>query len=261
MTPLDWALELSSRGYCPVPVVDKKPTIAWKKIGLDRRRPTDDEIHQWFSNGSPNIGVLTGRFHGLTVVDGDSQEAVEYIQAITGGSPMRVVTSKGKHFYFRHSGFATKSVARIVDDPPVDIRADGGLIIAPGSVHHTGLIYMLDDECDLVSVKDLPPYNNQWFPEKIAPIPTRKEKFEGNASHRAQRYLDKIPGAGSGLRNQSAYRAAAAIGDFGVSEDDGLALLSEWNMRNDPPIAQNELNTIVHSALVSSRRTPIGWRE
>lgn len=260
MDALAWAMELYAYGFSVIPMLDKKPMIAWKKLGLANRRPTENEIQSWFQNPC-NIGILTGKYHGVVVVDGDTPDAVEYIESVTGGSPMKVITSKGAHLYFRHCGHPVKSLARIVDDPPVDIRGDGGVATAPGSIHASGIHYHLADGCDLVCAKELPIYNKGWFPEPTPDIPPRRVQYS-SSSNRAARYLDAIPGAGSGARNQQTFRAAtASIRDFGVDYDEGLALLNNWNeTKNDPPLAMSEVKTILDSAMQGGRKYPIGWR-
>ncbi len=263
MDTLTWALELLSFGFTPIPERNKTPMVAWKRdYGIDKRKPTEDEIREWFANGE-SIGILTGKFHGIVVVDADSDEAVQYVQLTTGGSPLRVVSSRGKHFYFRHPGFSVKTNRRL-DQPPVDVKGEGGKATGPGSLHKSGMIYRLDDGCDLVSVKELPIYNPSWFPEPSAKIPERKSNTgkvaDADSLDRAVRYLAKIPGSGKGNRNQQTFKAAcSAIRDFGVDYDAGVMLLNSWDEQvNDPPLGTREIQTIVASALSPSRKMPIG---
>ena len=264
MNTLDWALELLSFGYCCVPEIDKKPLIKWSQIGLRSRRPTEDEVREWFKDGA-SIGILTGKFHGLVVVDADSEEACKYVELTTGGSPVQIVTSRGKHYWFRHPGYAVKCGRRL-DEPPTDVKGEGGKSTGPGSVHKSGHIYHLAPECDLVSVKSLPLYNPNWFPEAAPTIPDRP-KIVGtqapmNVLERSARYLAKVPGAGKGSRNEHAFRVAcSAVRDFGVDYDAGVAMLSQWDCEaNDPPLGTREIQTIVASALNGNRKQPIGWK-
>jgi hypothetical protein len=51
-------------------------------------------------------------------------------------------TAKGEHRFFRHPGKPVRNAARIRTGEgriALEVRADGGFGVAPGSVHETGL--------------------------------------------------------------------------------------------------------------------------
>jgi hypothetical protein len=77
---LDYAKDYLQRGFSIIPLKpkDKRPAIpSW--LEFQKRIPTEEELEQWFGNGSSNgIGIVTGNISGLTVVDLDSQEAVQF---------------------------------------------------------------------------------------------------------------------------------------------------------------------------------------
>lgn len=126
---------------------DKKPkVISWKKY-VDQR-PSEEEITNWFTNPENNIALPTGISTGIAVIDIDANKetgqlthsAINLIKdlretwhSITGGS--------GHHYFYK----ITKSIAtqiRIIDG--VDIKADGGYIILPPSIHASGNRYTFD---------------------------------------------------------------------------------------------------------------------
>ena len=257
MTPQDWALEWHMLGYSPVPTRGKIPLIKWKEdYGFHLKRPTEQQVKELFEGLSCNIGILTGKVHGVVVVDADSPEAIEYVRLTCCPSPMRVLSRRGMHFYYRHPGFPVTS-RRGLDEPPVDIKGDGGICTGVGSVHSSGFIYQLDEDCDMISSRDLPPYLKSWFPEK--PIqPPKKVEVKGDRMERAYRYLNAIPTAGKGSRNVSAFKAAVAMThDFGLPVEAATALLGNWNLRNDPPLPEQDIDTIVRSSLRSGKQ-PFG---
>ena len=111
----------------------KIPLISWKDY--QSRLPTEDEVEKWFTNWpDANIGIVTGEFPDLVVFDLDSEHAVQYAEG-KGGFPetVKVKTGKGYHLYMQHPGFEIRNnVNKRLD---IDIRADGGYIVAPPSVH------------------------------------------------------------------------------------------------------------------------------
>lgn len=139
--------DLCGRGWSIIPLRyrDKKPALpSW--TAFQRRRPTYQEIEQWFGP-SPlyNIGIVTGAVSGIFVVDCDSPAALAWANANLPPCDMRVRTAKGLHLYYPYSGERhIKNKVRVkVDGKPIeiDIRADGGFVVAPGSTHPTGHVY------------------------------------------------------------------------------------------------------------------------
>lgn len=136
---IDWR-ELYDLGFnlIPVRVGEKIPAIQWAPY--QRRRATLDEIANWQRAGN-NAGIVTGAISQLTVLDCDTPEAIA--QANDLGIPagtVAVATAKGCHFYFRHPGFQVANKTGLY--PGMDLRGDGGFVVAPGSVHPSGAVYM-----------------------------------------------------------------------------------------------------------------------
>lgn len=257
MTPLDWALEWHSLGYSPIPTRGKAPLIKWKEqYGFHLHRPTEQQVRELFEGMACNIGILTGKLHGVVVVDADSESAVEYVRLTCQQTPMRIRSRRGMHFWYRHPGFPV-TTHRGLDEPPVDIKGDGGICTGLGSRHQSGYIYQLDEDAEMVSIKDLPIYLKSWFPEKPI-LPPKKVDIKGDKLERAARYLRAIPPAGQGARNTTAFKAAVNMThDFGVPPDEAEALLNEWNMMQDPPLPQTDIRSIVLSS-VRSGKQPLG---
>ena len=245
-------LDLIDCGYSVIPTKGKVPLIKFSH--LRGHRTTPEQVKSWWQQFKPcNFAILTGIEHGLVVVDADSDDAIEFCYSVLHETPMRVRTRRGMHLFFRHPGFKVSS-RRVLDDPPIDVKADGGLVTAPGSTHETGFVYRLDDGADILPVINLPIYQKSWFPEKIIPIPVPRPRMDVGQHDRAQRYLDRIQGAGSGARNSQTYKAAVAMAnDFALDQDTTLAIMADWNKKNDPPLTDQELRTIVESAAKGGR--------
>jgi hypothetical protein len=269
---LAWALQHLELGFAPVPVVrgSRATYVPWKP--WQAQRPTEADILEWFAEPGRNIALVCGAFHRLVMVDADSADAVRFCKVHFPPTPYRLITRRGMHFYYRHPGgdVHVQTKARVFGDPTkvpgapeVDIRGDGGIATALGSVHKSGHIYRLAPDADMASPHDLPLWDNAWLPrpEPIKPPTLWRGAADLGALDRAERYLAKVGGAGKGGRNQHTFRVASAVvRDFGLSLEQGWALMSAWNtVSNDPPLPEDELRTIVRSCLQSGKR-PVGWR-
>src|SRR5207248_3906466 len=94
-----------------------------------------------------NVGVRTGAVSGLVVIDVDARHggaaSLGHLLRRFGALPPgpRVRTGGGMHLYFRHPG---ESIANDVGrrlGPGIDVRGDGGYVIAPPSRHASGARY------------------------------------------------------------------------------------------------------------------------
>jgi hypothetical protein len=55
-------------------------------------------------------------------------------------TPVVLTGGGGKHYYFRHPGGYIKSVAAALG-PGLDIKGEGGFVVAPPSLHASGRRY------------------------------------------------------------------------------------------------------------------------
>lgn len=96
-----------------------------------------------------NIGVATGEPSGFWVLDIDGQageQSLATLEAEHGALPATLVhfTGNGRHLLFKWPGFQIKnSVKRLGDG--LDIRGDGGYIVAAPSRHASGAQYRFAD--------------------------------------------------------------------------------------------------------------------
>jgi hypothetical protein len=135
---LDWALEYYDAGLCVIPLKpDKRPTLkSWRDY--QKTRPTREEVKEWFSSGSPNIGIICGAVSGnLAVVDFDDPAKYE---ALKNSLPETWITQTGRgyHAYFQ-SDEPIKSYK--LEQDHIDVRAEGTYVVAPPSVHESGKRY------------------------------------------------------------------------------------------------------------------------
>ena len=249
--PLDQALRLLALGFSVIPVKarDKRPSITWKDY--QTRRPTVDEVTGWFRGREDlNIAIITGAVSGIVVVDADSEEAMKWM-ATHHPSPIRQRTAKGGHFLFAHPGHEVRNGAKL-GGMALDVRGDGGYIVAPGSIHPNGSVYQ--EEGDWTKVADLPIFESAWLGEKVLPLVNPADALD----NRVRRYLDRIPGEAQGGRDNQAFKVACKlVREFALPEDTALVHLAAWNDRNHPPLPLADLKVKIQSALRSGR-APIG---
>ena len=125
---------------CPSPA--KHPRT---RHGLHDASAGEDVVARWWRRWpGANVGLRTG--DGLVVVDVDPAhggiESLAAIEADHGPLPATATVrtgSGGLHLYFRHDGPLRNSAG--VLGPGLDVRADGGYVIAPPSWHMAGAPY------------------------------------------------------------------------------------------------------------------------
>lgn len=138
------ATELAQMGKVVFPCgSDKRPLVKWRDAAT-----TDlEQIVAWRTKW-PNamIGLPCGQSNGLTVIDLDlckntgkrlGEESFRRLGLghLLTGQQVRT-PSGGLHLYFRHWDGARNSASKLA--PGVDVRAEGGFVIASGSVSPAG---------------------------------------------------------------------------------------------------------------------------
>jgi hypothetical protein len=208
----------------------KVPALPWK--AYQTRRPTDDELRAWFAR-EQNIAIVCGCVSDLAVVDVDSADALHFVWRRLPYTPWQAKTSKGFHLYYRWAGRRVPNRARIASEDgrlALDVRGDGGYVIAPGSVHATGVVY--DEAGDWSAARDrVPRFWPGWL-ERPTPRPSPRpvRPATGDVLDRARRYLASIPRPeiGSGSDAATLYAACRLTRGFALSDSDAIALLWQW---------------------------------
>lgn len=92
-----------------------------------------------------SYGIATGERSGIIVVDTDMKETMngEASLALLGGLPSTFTVATptgGFHRYYKWPGFRVRNSASELG-PGIDIRGDGGFVVAPYSKHRNGGTY------------------------------------------------------------------------------------------------------------------------
>jgi hypothetical protein len=247
---LDLALRYLACGLSIIPIKtrDKRPALAsWKEY--QKRLPTEAELHSWFAGRDDlNLAIVTGEVSRVVVVDGDSPEAVAWINSHYP-SPMRTGTAKGAHYYFLHPGHEVRNGAKL-GGMALDVRGDGGYVVAPGSTHPSGSIYT--EEGCWWDIDGLPVFQASWLGERIQPLVQPQAALE----RRVKAYLSRIPGEGEGGRDNQGFKVACKlVREFALTEETARGFLSDWNQTCNPPMAEEDLDRLINSAAKSGRAT------
>lgn len=128
----------------------KHPAVNW--IRYQQERPTDSQIIQWWTGyySGYGVGIITGAVSNTFVVDIDAgpgkagSDTIINLQTIYDDLPHTVEARTGgggRHLLFRHPGTPVIT-GRNVLGPGVDVRGDGGFVVAAPSVHESGAPYL-----------------------------------------------------------------------------------------------------------------------
>ncbi len=228
---LDEALSLLKKGISVIPVGKNKiPLISWKEF--QSRLATEDEVRKWFSPESDaQLGIVTGKISNLTVVDvendGDPCFLPQNTTIIkTGGG--------GWHYYYLFcDGINNK--ARIKDF--VDIRSEGGYVVAPGSKSDKG-------EYSVIKTCPLAPFPSHLFQQKD------DKEIQKSSESLGVIEINDYPGYGTGQRNDQMTRYVGYVLSKthpAKWETEAWGRIVSANEKNNPPLPEKELKTIYES--------------
>ncbi len=215
---------------------DKKPLIKWEKY--QKELPTPEQIIEWYQkNSQANIAVITGKLSGIMAIDIDPRNGgtdedfkdIKTVRVKTGGG--------GYHYYFQYEGsiINQKSIK-----PGIDLKTEGGFVIAPPSIHESDNSYEWIVSPSEIEIVPLPQFVKDW-------INAVKPDSHNNISNWD---TNKLNGVSEGSRNNVAASIAGKLLRSFKQEDwenVGWPLLQGWNLKNKPPLSENELRTTFES--------------
>jgi hypothetical protein len=240
------ALAYLARGWAVVAIVpgEKRPMVGWQRY--QQQLPAEQEVDAWFgAQPDANVGIVTGAVSGLLVLDVDprhgGEESLQRLQAEHGALPPtpEVITGGGgRHLYFAHPGGSVRN--RVALMPGIDVRGDGGLVVAPPSRHPSGRRYAwLEGRAPgTVAPASLP----GWLRERIGSDVGRR----GHPSGHWRRLVRE--GVPEGERNNSVASLAGHLLWHGVDPEVVMELMLCWNrVRCRPPLDDDEVARVVSS--------------
>lgn len=249
------ALRYLSYGWSVLPLRphDKQPLVSWEP--LQKARPTEAEVADWYRQWpDANLGIVTGEISKLVVLDVDpkhgGKDTLERLQQRLGTLPMTVEAQTGgagQHLYFRHPGYTLRN--RIGIGQGIDLRGDGGYVVAPPSIHPSGGHYQWAagrSPVDL-ALTSLP----KWL--LTAAGISHFTRSVGDWRHVVRE------GVPEEQRNSMTAALAGHLLWHGVDPHVALELIQAWNQtRCRPPLDESEL---VHIVRDIARLHDVGLRE
>lgn len=239
------ARDYVARGFSVIPLRPggKKPPQGWSWGEYQKRFPTDEELVEWFSRPA-NIAIVTGVLSGLTVIDCDSPEVIQYAATLGLPTSPQVKTSRGRHFYYAYQpGVTIGSAMHGVKG--LDWRGEGGFVVAPPSVHECVASECKDDKGPH-PVGAVYTWDGEDRP--LPRLPTWAHVDSGRRANRPPRtnITGLYRGVEEGSRNDSLARLAGMMApDVPIDFATQIALI--WNTQNRPPLTESEVVETVRS--------------
>lgn len=247
----DNALEYAKRGWKVFPLhsaFDQKCTCGNPECKSAAKHPRIKEwqrscsldqvtIENWWQKWpDANIGLATGEASGFFVLDVDprhgGKESLQQLVKKNGSFPKTLAANTGGggfHFFFKEPGIKLGNRANLL--PGLDIRADGGYIVAPPSTHASGLSY-------------------SWMKQFLnSPVTTAPDwllrlctKTQLSATNLLSFSSDLVREGG---RNDFLFREASRMRGYGFEQSQLLKNLREINFaRCLPPLSESEVEAI-----------------
>ncbi len=238
------ALDYGRLGWSVIPVEPrgKRPLIRWQTFQY--RRADVPEIAEWFRRWpNANIAIVTGIVSGLVVLDIDpghgGEGSLEQLQREHGPLPdtLEVRTGGGgQHLYFAHPGEVTRNRVGLV--PGIDLRGDGGYVVAPPSIHASGEPYRWERSPEVLYPLSVP----QWLLHSLS----QGEVPHGHPLSHWRRLVRG--GAAQGERNNRIASLAGHLLRHGLDPELVAELLLTWNLaRCRPPLDDAEVISTIES--------------
>ena len=260
------AIDYIKRGLAVFPLEEKGKRPKTRNGFKDATTDAAQVKAWWQQWPNANIGIATGkRSGGIFVIDLDIDEdkgidgyhTLEDWQRENGKFPetWTAITGRGGYHLYFHSNSEIKNRAGIIDG--VDVRGDGGYVVAPPSVHSNGNRYEWEYDPEEYNLADA--NNNVKFFLETG-INSPGERFS----------MPDIVNAGE--RNEMIFRFACMMQAKGASDESVFAAtMAENNAKCNPPMEEKEVRIIVNSVLKYQKGKPIhisdngvatqGWRE
>ena len=206
-------------------------------------------IRLWWNKWpEANVGIVTGAASGLVVLDVDVRHggpiSLEELESRCGELPRTVEAetgSGGRHILFRHPGKKVPNSAGLLG-PGLDVRGDGGFIVAPPSLHACGRRYVWDPTRHPAHLE--PALLPQWLLELLSA--NDREAVKPRPAGGLRSLVSKAVPAGR--RNASLTRLAGYLLCRRVDPFVALGLLRSWNKQACyPPLSDDELVNTLNS--------------
>ncbi len=223
----------------PLKYQSKEPAVAsWKEYQTEK-------YTGGFKEGQ-NIAIVCGKISNLIVIDLDDKALANEVFTKWEDllhNTLVIETVRGFHIYTRPKDGVFPPNAKFLDAKGrgIDIKSEGGYVVAPPSIHPDGGKYRVISLSHVVTEIDIPGF-------------VKKVQSMGFGGGLKKAKLDEViqGQVGEGARNDSAYIMARNLlnpVEGGLDQVDAKIKLREWNESNVPPLERDELDRVFDSAL------------
>jgi hypothetical protein len=222
------AIAYAQAGSSVFPCKAKKPLTP---NGFKDATRDEKQIYEWWSKDpDAQVALPTGEQNGLLVLDADNPEATEYIKKLNLPETKTIQTRQGRwQLWFKQPQGTTTKCSTSELAPGLDVRGDGGYVIAPPSVHHeSGQPYKV--------VRDLPLAE---FPPELLPLVAdhRQPIPEANTAG---------PQLTPGTRRPKLFKIACSMRKQGLDVDSICSALR--NIPCNPPLPEAEIRKLAEGS-------------
>lgn len=231
---LKLANEYLDNGWSVLPVKpeEKRPYMTnW--LQYNRSRVSRSMMENWFTSLSgAGIGIVTGKISNIVVLDVENYCKIP-IDELLKKYPTQMISrtgSGGYHLFYQYPTNVSHIGNRVGLFDGIDLRADGGFIVLPPTIHPSGGRY-------------------EWIQKGMAGVfPNSLLDVQSQPKAQGDGWItETLRGVSEGGRNDACARLAGYFFKKGMNADIVEALLMEWNERNDPPLPISEIRTTIKS--------------
>lgn len=216
----------------PVKPEEKRPYMTnW--LQYTKNRATLETVENWFNHLSgAGVGAVTGKISNMVVLDVESWCKIP-IEELLKKYPTQMISrsgSGGYHLFYQFPTGISRVSNRVGIFEGADLRADGGFIVLPPTVHPNGNRY-------------------EWVRKgPLGAFPLALLDLESRPTVQNEGWIvEALRGVSEGGRNDTCARLAGYFFKKGMTADIVEALLMDWNERNDPPMPAREVRTTLRS--------------
>lgn len=216
----------------PVRPSEKRPLMQnW--LQYTHQRADQKTVDSWFSSlKGIGVGMVTGKISNIVVLDVEHDCPIP-IRELLKKYPTSLISRSGSggfHLFYQYPVNVTKVSNRVKIFEGADLRADGGFIVLPPTMHPNGNRY-------------------EWVKEGVPgafPLALLDMKSQPVVQNEGW-IVEALHGVSEGGRNDTCARLAGYFFKKGVNADIVEAMLLDWNERNDPPLPVREIRTTIKS--------------
>lgn len=223
------------------------PLVEWTEF--QHRHATLDDVRRWWLKWpDANIGIVTGSISNLSVVDIDAGAGgLDSLKKTGYTFPHTRVhkTPAGFHLIYEHS-MALHTGAGFLQG--VDVRSDGGYIVAPPSINKEKGVYTVLHDRPIIPLLEPP----EW-------LRATSRKKDPTQPVDPSWVVDGMRGVPEAQRNEMAAKLAGYYHRKGIPKNVILTILTQYAQSCSPPMDVRELETTIQSIDRYPNGTQTAW--